>query len=110
MSEFREFMQETKSSLLDLDLLQRAKSQTTVSSERRASSPEPHHTPCDAIISAIEELSKLLREREALQQTERRYLYLQREKGRVKIQRAIDQLEGWDADLNTLAKEHSSKI
>jgi hypothetical protein len=94
MSEFREFMQETKSSLLDLDvLLQRAKSQTTVPSERMASSSEPHHTPFDAIMSAIEELSKRLREREALQQTERRDLYLQMEKGRVKIQRAIDQLE-----------------
>jgi PEGA domain len=94
MSEFREFMQETKSSLLDLDvLLQRAKSQTTVPSERMASSPEPHHTPFDAIISAIEELSKRLREREALQQTERRNLHLQMERVRVKIERAIDQLE-----------------
>ena len=94
MSEFRESIQETKSSLLDLDvLLQRTKSLTTLPSERMAPIRDAHDTPVDAIISAIEELSKRLREREALQQTERRNLHLEMKRVRVKIERAIDQLE-----------------
>ena len=94
MSEFEELIQETKSSLLDLDiLLQRTKSLTTLPSERMAPSRDADDTSFNAIISAIEELSKRLREREALQQTERRNLHLEMKRVRVKIERAIDQLE-----------------
>ena len=94
MSEFEELIQETKSSLLDLDiLLQRTKSLTTLSSERMTPSGDGVDTSVNAIISAIEELSKHLREREALQQTERRNLHLEMKRVRVKIERAIDQLE-----------------
>ncbi|MCI0624186.1 MAG: PEGA domain-containing protein [Acidobacteria bacterium] len=94
MSEFKELIQDTKSSLADLEvLLQRAKSLTTPLSERMAPSREAVQTPLDAIIRAIEELANRLREKEALQQTERRNLHLQMEKVRVKIEHAIDQLE-----------------
>jgi hypothetical protein len=94
MSELKELIQETKSSLLDLDiLLQRAKSLTTLPSERMAPTRDAHDTSVDAIISAVEELANRLRKKEALQQTERRNLHRQMERVQVKIERAIEQLE-----------------
>jgi hypothetical protein len=96
MSELKELIQETKSSLLDLEvLLQTAKSLATLPSpsERMTPSRDAVQSYLDAIIKAIEELPNRLGEKEAVQQTERRNLYLQMEKAQVKIERAIDQLE-----------------
>ena len=56
MSEFKVLIQETKSSLLDLEvLLLRAKSLATLPSERMAPSREAVQSHLDAIIKAIEE-------------------------------------------------------
>ena len=94
MSEFKELIQETKSSLLDLEtLLRRTKRLTTLPSERMAPTRAAHDTSVDAIISAVEELANRLRKKEGLQQTERRNLHRQMERVQVKIERAIEQLE-----------------
>ena len=93
MSECREFKQEPKSSLLDVDvLLQRAKSLAALPSEPIVRTREIPHITLDAIIRAIEQLSNRLGEYEILQQNGRN-LHLQMETVQTKMERIIDQLE-----------------
>ncbi len=93
MAELKELMQQAKSSLQDLDLLlQKMKDLDTVSSEQMAPGREEVQTYLETIIKAIEELPDRLGQKATLKQSESRNIHLQMEKVRVKIERAIDEL------------------
>ena len=93
MAEFKNLIQETKSSLQDLVLLlQKMETLNTVSSEQTAPSREVVQTYLETIIKAIEELPDRLSQKEIFQQSENRNIHLQMEKVRVKIERTIEQL------------------